>query len=137
MQLELALSLPRDHRSVPVARHVVRAGMLIMGVDADCTHDVEVALSEACTNVLQHRNPAAEYQVRLRLDDRRAGVVGRRRAQGDWARRRTLHRPAQAPRGRPRPARQRWPGFHASGQSGTIALRSEAREYCAALRRLR
>ncbi len=27
MQLELALALPRDHCSVPVARHIVRAGM--------------------------------------------------------------------------------------------------------------
>jgi len=50
--LSWALSLPRDHRSVPVARHLVRAGMLILGVDEDCTNDVEVALSEACTNVL-------------------------------------------------------------------------------------
>src|SRR6266542_6820984 len=31
--------------------------MLILGVDEDCTNDVEVALSEACTNVLQHVRP--------------------------------------------------------------------------------
>ena len=68
MQLELALSLPRDGRSVPVARHVVRAGMLTIGVDEDCTHDIEVALSEACTNVLQHGDPAAKYEIRLRLE---------------------------------------------------------------------
>ncbi len=71
MQLELALSLPRDHRSVPVARHLVRAGMRILGVDADCTNDVEVALSEACTNLIQHGTPAVEYQVQLHLDDQR------------------------------------------------------------------
>jgi serine/threonine-protein kinase RsbW len=84
VQLELALALPRDHRSVPVARHVVRAGMLTLGVDADCTNDVEVALSEACTNVLQHGDPAAEYEVRLHLDDKRCLLrvieVGRRRS---------------------------------------------------------
>ncbi len=71
VQLELALSLPRDERSVPVARHVLRAGMRSIGVDEECTHDVEVALSEACTNVLQHGDPAAEYEVRLHLDAER------------------------------------------------------------------
>src|SRR5919197_1000275 len=47
VQLEVALSLPREARSVAVA------------------------LSEACTNVLQHGDPAAEYQVRVRLDGER------------------------------------------------------------------
>jgi serine/threonine-protein kinase RsbW len=71
VQLELALSLPREQRSVPVARHLVRAAMRTLGVDADCPSDVEVALSEACTNVLQHGDPAADYEVRLHLDAER------------------------------------------------------------------
>jgi serine/threonine-protein kinase RsbW len=71
VQLELALSLPRDGRSVPVARHLVRARLLTIGVAEDCTHDVEVALSEACTNVLRHGDSAAEYAVRLHLDAER------------------------------------------------------------------
>jgi serine/threonine-protein kinase RsbW len=71
VQLELALSLPRDGRSVPVARHVVRAGLRTSGVDEDCVHDIEVALSEACTNVLEHGDPAAEYELRLHLDQDR------------------------------------------------------------------
>jgi anti-sigma regulatory factor (Ser/Thr protein kinase) len=49
VQLELALPLPREQRSVPVARNLVRAAMRTLGVDADCTSDVEVALSEAYT----------------------------------------------------------------------------------------
>jgi serine/threonine-protein kinase RsbW len=52
-------SLPRNDPSVPAARHLVRAAMRTIGVDADCTHDIELALTEACTNVLQHREPAA------------------------------------------------------------------------------
>lgn len=71
MQLEFALSLPREHRSVAVARHLVRAAMLTLGVDTDCANDVEVALSEACTNVLQHGDPVADYEVRLQLDAER------------------------------------------------------------------
>jgi serine/threonine-protein kinase RsbW len=65
------LSLPRERRSVPVARHLVRAALRTLGVDADCTHDVEVALSEACTNVLQHGDPAADYELRLQLNAER------------------------------------------------------------------
>jgi len=42
-----------------------------MGVTEACTSDVEVALSEACTNVLQHAPPAAQYEVRLQLTDDR------------------------------------------------------------------
>jgi serine/threonine-protein kinase RsbW len=71
VQLEVALSLPREARSVPVARHILRAGLRSIGAEEGCTHDVEVALSEACTNVLQHGDPAAEYQVRVRLDGER------------------------------------------------------------------
>jgi anti-sigma regulatory factor (Ser/Thr protein kinase) len=71
VELELALSLPREQRSVPVVRHLVRAAMQTLGVDADCANDVEVAVSEACTNVLQHGDPAADYEIRLHLDDQR------------------------------------------------------------------
>src|SRR6266536_754348 len=80
--LSWALSLPRDHRSVPVARHLVRAGMLILGVDEDCTNDVEVALSEACTNVLQHvrpdrrlPSPAAPGRPAMAAADQRSSTV--------------------------------------------------------------
>jgi anti-sigma regulatory factor (Ser/Thr protein kinase) len=63
-------SLPRNDPSVPAARHLVRAAMRTIGVDADCTHDIELALSEACTNVLLHSGPGDQYVVRLDLEDR-------------------------------------------------------------------
>jgi serine/threonine-protein kinase RsbW len=71
MRLDLALALPRDQRSVPVTRHAVRAILATLGVTQACTSDVEVALSEACTNVLEHAPPAAQYEVRLHLSDDR------------------------------------------------------------------
>jgi serine/threonine-protein kinase RsbW len=71
MLIDLALSLPRDQRSVPVTRHAIRAILLALGVEQACTSDIEVALSEACTNVLRHAAPAAQYEVRLRLSDQR------------------------------------------------------------------
>ncbi|HEY8556911.1 MAG TPA: ATP-binding protein [Actinomycetes bacterium] len=70
MELSLALTLPRDEQTVPVARHIVRNAMDQVGVDEACVYDVELALSEACTNVLLHSGPGDQYVVRLDLQDR-------------------------------------------------------------------
>jgi serine/threonine-protein kinase RsbW len=70
MELSLALTLPRDEQTVPVARHIVRNAMDQVGVDETCVYDVELALSEACTNVLLHSGPGDQYLVRLDLQDR-------------------------------------------------------------------
>jgi anti-sigma regulatory factor (Ser/Thr protein kinase) len=71
MRLELVLALPRQARSVVVARHLVRAAMVEMGVTDECGHDLEVAVSEACTNVLEQTGPSQELELRLQvLEDR-------------------------------------------------------------------
>jgi serine/threonine-protein kinase RsbW len=69
MELSLALTLPRDEQTVPVARHVVRNAMDQAGVEATCVYDLELALSEACTNVLLHSGPGDQYIVRLDMED--------------------------------------------------------------------
>jgi serine/threonine-protein kinase RsbW len=69
MELSLALTMPRDEQTVPVARHIVRNAMEQVGVEATCTYDVELALSEACTNVLLHSGPGDQYVVRLDLEN--------------------------------------------------------------------
>ena len=70
MELSLALTLPRDEQTVPVARHIVRNAMDQVGVEETCVYDFELALSEACTNVLLHSGPGDQYVVRLDLEDR-------------------------------------------------------------------
>ncbi len=42
-----------------------------VGVEETCIYDVELALSEACTNVLLHSGPGDQFVVRLDLEDRR------------------------------------------------------------------
>jgi serine/threonine-protein kinase RsbW len=71
MRLELAVALPHERRSVPIARHIVRAAMANLGVSSSCVYDIEVALSEACTNVVQHAGVKDQYEVRLNVDDDR------------------------------------------------------------------
>jgi serine/threonine-protein kinase RsbW len=70
MELSLALTLPRDEQTVPVARHIVRNAMDQVGVEENCVYDFELAMSEACTNVLLHSGPGDQYVVRLDLEDR-------------------------------------------------------------------
>lgn len=68
MHLTLSLTLPRDEMTVPVARHVIRSSMTEIGVDRDCVGDLELALTEACTNVLKHSGPGDRYDVSLSVD---------------------------------------------------------------------
>jgi serine/threonine-protein kinase RsbW len=68
MQIELRLSLPSDQMSVPVARHIASQALLTLGVDPSCVSDIEVALTEACTNVLDHVGADDQYDVCVRVD---------------------------------------------------------------------
>ena len=63
----MALLLPRDARTIPVARHICREALRELGVEADCVGDIEVALTEACTNVLEHSEAGDEYEVQVQL----------------------------------------------------------------------
>ena len=69
MEIGLTLSLPRDELTVPVARRIIDSAMSAIGVDASCSSDVAVALTEACTNVVKHAGPGDEYEVEFRLDN--------------------------------------------------------------------
>lgn len=54
MRVVLSVFLPRDRASIPVCRHIVRNALREIGVAEDCAHDVAIAQSEACTNVVNH-----------------------------------------------------------------------------------
>jgi serine/threonine-protein kinase RsbW len=68
VEIKLTLALPRDELSVPVARRVLRQAMDVLGVHGETTADIEVALTEACTNVLDHAVEAEEYEVSAGID---------------------------------------------------------------------
>jgi serine/threonine-protein kinase RsbW len=69
VELALSLALPRDEMTVPVARQIASGAMDRLGVDRDCVSDIEVALSEACTNVIQHSGPGDDYEVSVTLNE--------------------------------------------------------------------
>lgn len=63
MELRLTLALPHDASSVPVARNVLARSLDALGVAPEVVGDIEVALTEACTNVLNHVTAADDYEV--------------------------------------------------------------------------
>lgn len=65
MEIKMALYLPRDAVSVPVARRVLDRCLETLGVTSDTRADIALALSEACANVVQHAGPGEEYQVQV------------------------------------------------------------------------
>lgn len=74
MKITFSLLLPRDSLTVPITRHIVRQSLREIGVEDDCTHAVELALTEACTNVLKHSAADDEYEVSVEVDDARCTI---------------------------------------------------------------
>lgn len=74
MQLMLSICLPRDVGGIPVTRHIIRDALREVGVTDECAHDIAVAQSEACTNVLDHSGPGDQYEVRVKVDGDRCVI---------------------------------------------------------------
>jgi serine/threonine-protein kinase RsbW len=69
MEIAFRLAMPRDASSVPAVRRLLGSTMSALGVEGDCINDVQVAVAEACTNVLKHALDSNDaYQVELELD---------------------------------------------------------------------
>jgi serine/threonine-protein kinase RsbW len=72
LEVNLSLCLPTDEASVPVVRHICSSALETVGVLDSCLSDISVALTEACTNVLDHVTDAGTaYEVHIGIDDER------------------------------------------------------------------
>jgi serine/threonine-protein kinase RsbW len=74
VKIELALCLPRDVETVSLVRDVSIESLARLGITKECLEDVRLALSEACTNVIDHSGADDEYEVRLVVEDRRCEI---------------------------------------------------------------
>lgn len=74
MKLEVAVCLPRDAQTVRLVRSVVSDTLTTFGVTQDCIDDIRLALSEACTNVIEHAAADDEYEVRVEVDERQCAI---------------------------------------------------------------
>jgi serine/threonine-protein kinase RsbW len=69
--LDVAVCLPQEAQTVGLIRAVVRQGLQALGATQECVDDICLALSEACTNVIDHAVADDEYVVRLQADEDR------------------------------------------------------------------
>jgi serine/threonine-protein kinase RsbW len=69
VRIQVVMTLPREARSVPVVRHTVATALRAAGVTDECVAEVEVALSEACTNVYRHAGHGVSYEVVMNVRD--------------------------------------------------------------------
>jgi serine/threonine-protein kinase RsbW len=65
MRMSVRLSLPREVASVPVVRRLLRTVLTTLHIDRQSGDDLEIALTEACSNVVSHADGANEFEVRL------------------------------------------------------------------------
>jgi anti-sigma regulatory factor (Ser/Thr protein kinase) len=63
---ELRLELPADPRALGETRRVLRRWLRDHGAKDDQTVDITLAVSEACTNAIEHAYPPAHGVFRLR-----------------------------------------------------------------------
>jgi serine/threonine-protein kinase RsbW len=72
VQVTVRFELPRDAMSIPVLRKLCGRSLEISGAEQDVIDDVELALTEACANVLHHVDRGAHFEVVVGFDERRA-----------------------------------------------------------------
>jgi serine/threonine-protein kinase RsbW len=80
--MKFSLDLPRETLSIPVIRRVLGDTLRGLGVSEGCIGDILVATSEACTNVVQHVDSAARYEVTASIDSDRCVLKVVDRGQG-------------------------------------------------------
>lgn len=65
--MSVRLNLPREVDSVPAVRRLLRCALSLLHVDRQSGADLEIALTEACANVVTHASGADRYEVRLEV----------------------------------------------------------------------
>ena len=74
-RLEMSVALPRQSHSVPVIRRLAAQILRAFGVATDNIHDVELAITEACANVIQHAVDSEGYEVSIELAADRCAIT--------------------------------------------------------------
>ncbi|GAA2620170.1 ATP-binding protein [Actinomadura fulvescens] len=74
MELLLVLCLPRDAETAHLTREVLEASLTTLGVEDEVRGDVNLAVGEACANVVQHADTSDEYEVRVHTGDSRCRI---------------------------------------------------------------
>jgi len=63
--MTVRLDLPREVGSVPAVRRLLRCALAVLHVDHRSGEDLEIAITEACSNVVRHASGAESFEVCL------------------------------------------------------------------------
>lgn len=74
LSISMELQLPRDNATVPIVRHILRTTLEEIRVVEDCIADVELAVTEACANVIEHATGDDAYEVRVSVTQQRCEI---------------------------------------------------------------
>jgi serine/threonine-protein kinase RsbW len=73
--LELTVTLPSETGSVPVVRRLAGQTLRALGVTDDDIEDVQLAITEACANVVKHAADTDTYEVKVNLGTERCAIT--------------------------------------------------------------
>ncbi|WP_236049107.1 ATP-binding protein [Paractinoplanes ovalisporus] len=72
--MTVQLDLPREAGSVPTVRRMLRSALAVLHIDRDAQDDLEIAITEACSNVVRHANGAENFEVSLDVADHHCSI---------------------------------------------------------------
>jgi serine/threonine-protein kinase RsbW len=67
VEIDITLCLPREAETIAIVRDIAISALIRLGVTRDCAEDIRLALSEACSNVVEHSHADDLYEVRLQV----------------------------------------------------------------------
>ncbi len=73
--LDLSVALPRESVSVPVVRRLAAQALRAFGVLDEDIDDVQLAITEACANVIDHAGATDTYDVKVELSADRCAIT--------------------------------------------------------------
>jgi serine/threonine-protein kinase RsbW len=73
--LDLSVALPRESVSVPVVRRLAAQALRAFGVNDEDIDDVQLAITEACANVIDHAGATDTYDVKVELSADRCAIT--------------------------------------------------------------
>ena len=74
-RLDLSVNLPRETVSVPVVRRLAAQALRAFGVADEDIDDVQLAIGEACANVINHASDTDTYEVQVELAADRCAIT--------------------------------------------------------------
>jgi serine/threonine-protein kinase RsbW len=72
--MTVRVDLPREAGSVPAVRRLLRCALSVLHVDHNDGNDMEIAITEACANVVDHATGSDTFEVSLDVADDRCAI---------------------------------------------------------------